>query len=61
MVREAAAQSLGRLGDRGTEATLEAVAQSDPKGKVRKAARMALDQVRTRRGGLAQPGYRSQR
>jgi predicted RNA-binding protein with PIN domain len=50
MVREAAAQSLGRIGDRSVEAALTA-ATSDRKSKVRKAAREALVQIRARRRG----------
>jgi predicted RNA-binding protein with PIN domain len=49
MAREAAAQSLGRIGGRGAESFLETAARSDPKGKVRKAARAALTQIRARR------------
>jgi len=49
MAREAAAQSLARIGDRAAEPALEAAARSDPKSKVRKAARAALTQIRTRR------------
>lgn len=48
MAREAAAQSLGRLGDRRVEAALETAAQSDAKSKVRKAALAALAQIRAR-------------
>jgi predicted RNA-binding protein with PIN domain len=48
MVREAAAQSLGRLGGQKADLALEA-ALRDPKGKVRKAARASLSQVRARR------------
>ena len=54
MVREAAAQSLGRIGDRTVEAALKVAAESDHKGKVRKAAREALEQIRARKGR----GYR---
>ena len=50
MVREAAAQSLGRIGDRTVEATLKVAAESDHKSKVRKAAREALEQIRARKG-----------
>ena len=50
MVREAAAQSLGRIGDRTAEAALNMAAESDHKGKVRKAARDALEQIRARKG-----------
>lgn len=49
MVREAAAQSLGRIGDRTVEAALDAAAHKDVKGKVRKAAQNALAQIRARR------------
>ncbi len=49
MAREAAAQSLGRLGDHRVETALEATAKSDRKSKVRKAALAALEQIRARR------------
>jgi hypothetical protein len=49
MARVAAAQSLGRIGDRSAENALEAAAKADPKSKVRKAARAALEQIRARR------------
>lgn len=48
MAREAAAQSLGRLGDRSVEAALEAASKTDAKSKVRKAALAALAQIRAR-------------
>jgi len=54
MVREAAAQSLARIGDRTVEATLEIAATTDHKGKVRKAAREALEQIRARKGARIQ-------
>lgn len=50
MARQAAAQSLARVGDKRAEAALEAAAKSDAKGKVRKAAHDALAQIRARRG-----------
>jgi hypothetical protein len=46
LAREAAAQSLGRIGDRRGEAALMTAAQSDAKNKVRKAAQAALMQIR---------------
>jgi HEAT repeat protein len=49
MVREAAADSLGRIGGRVAETALEYAAEADGKGKVRKAAREALLQMRARR------------
>ena len=49
MARQAAAQSLGRIGDHSVERALEAVASADAKSKVRKAARDALAQIRARR------------
>ena len=49
MAREAAAQSLGRIGDRGAERALEDAARNDAKNKVRKAAQAALSQIRARR------------
>jgi HEAT repeat protein len=49
LAREAAAQSLGRMGDRSSEEDLETAAANDGKNKVRKAARTALAQVRARR------------
>ena len=49
MAREAAAQSLGRIGDRRAQSALEAAAQSDAKSKVRKAALAALAQIRARK------------
>jgi HEAT repeat protein len=49
MVREAAAQSLGRLGDSSVVGALEAAGRSDRKSKVRKAALAALTQIRARR------------
>ena len=49
MVREAAAAGLGRIGDREAELALEHAAEADAKGKVRKAAREALLQLRARR------------
>jgi uncharacterized protein len=48
MARQAAAQSLGRIGDRSVETALETAAGADTKNKVRKAARDALVQVRAR-------------
>jgi predicted RNA-binding protein with PIN domain len=48
MVREAAAQALGRLGGAAAEAALQA-ALADPKAKVRKAASASLAQVQARR------------
>lgn len=48
MVREAAAQCLARLGGPAAEAALQA-ALSDPKRKVRKAARAGLEQLSARR------------
>jgi HEAT repeat protein len=48
MVREAAAQALGRLGGAAAEDALQA-AQADPKAKVRKAASAGLAQVQARR------------
>ncbi|PKO24069.1 MAG: hypothetical protein CVU38_00750 [Chloroflexi bacterium HGW-Chloroflexi-1] len=48
MARQAAAQSLGRIGDHTVESYLENVARSDSKGKIRKAARAALAQIRAR-------------
>jgi predicted RNA-binding protein with PIN domain len=49
MVREAAADSLGRIGGREAETALERAVEADGKGKVRKAARQALLEVRARR------------
>lgn len=49
MAREAAAQSLGRIGGRRAETALEAAAQSDAKSKVRRAALAALAQIRARK------------
>jgi HEAT repeat protein len=48
MVREAAAQALGRLGGPAAVAALQA-AQTDPKAKVRRAAAASLAQVQARR------------
>jgi hypothetical protein len=48
MVREAAAQALGRLGGAAAVAALQA-AQADPKAKVRRAAAAGLAQVQARR------------
>jgi predicted RNA-binding protein with PIN domain len=48
MVREAAAQALGRLGGAAAEDALQA-ALADPKAKVRKAASASLAQVQARR------------
>ncbi len=48
MAREAAAQSLGRIGDRSVEAALETASKNDAKSKVRKAALAALAQIRAR-------------
>jgi len=48
MAREAAAQSLSRLGDRSVAAALEAASKTDAKSKVRKAALAALAQIKTR-------------
>jgi hypothetical protein len=48
MVREAAAQALGRLGGPAAMQALEA-ALSDPKAKVRKAASASLEQLRAQR------------
>lgn len=48
LAREAAAQSLGRIGDRSVEAALETASKSDAKSKVRKAALAALTQIRAR-------------
>lgn len=48
MVREAAAQALGRLGGADAMKALEA-ALSDPKAKVRKSAGASLDQLRAQR------------
>jgi predicted RNA-binding protein with PIN domain len=48
MVREAAAQALGRLGGASAEYALQA-ALADPKAKVRKAASASLAQVQARR------------
>jgi len=49
MAREAAAQSLGLLGDRSVEAALETASKTDAKSKVRKAAQAALAQVKARK------------
>jgi HEAT repeat protein len=49
MAREAAAQSLGRIGDRRAQSALETAAQSDAKSKVRKAALAALAQIKARK------------
>ncbi len=49
MVRVAAAESLGRIGGREAETALEQAAEADRKGKVRKAAREALLELRARR------------
>ena len=49
MAREAAAQSLGRIGARSAERALEDAARNDAKNKVRKAAQAALNQIRARR------------
>jgi predicted RNA-binding protein with PIN domain len=54
LAREAAAQSLGRIGDRSVEKALEAAAGADVKSKVRKAARDALAQIRARQPGRSQ-------
>lgn len=48
LARQAAAQSLGRIGDRSVEAALEAASRTDAKSKVRKAALAALAQIRAR-------------
>jgi predicted RNA-binding protein with PIN domain len=56
MARQAAAQSLGRIGNRSVESVLEASVDSDPKGKVRKAARDALAQIRARQSGIRRAG-----
>jgi HEAT repeat protein len=48
MVREAAAQALGRLGGAAAEDALQA-ALADPKVKVRKTAAASLAQVQARR------------
>jgi HEAT repeat protein len=48
MARQAAAQSLGRIGNRSVETALETAARADAKNKVRKAARDALAQIRAR-------------
>jgi HEAT repeat protein len=48
LAREAAAQSLGRFGDRRVEAALETAGKTDAKSKVRKAALAALAQIRAR-------------
>jgi predicted RNA-binding protein with PIN domain len=48
MVREAAAQALGRLGGAAAEEALQA-AQLDPKSKVRKSASASLAQLQARR------------
>ena len=48
MAREAAAQSLGRIGDRSVEAALEAASKTDAKSKVRKATLTALAQIKAR-------------
>ena len=48
MVREAAAQALGRLGGAEAMKALEA-ALSDPKAKVRKSASASLEQLRAQR------------
>lgn len=48
LAREAAAQSLGRLGGAQAERALNA-ALSDPKSKVRKAAAASLEQIQARR------------
>jgi predicted RNA-binding protein with PIN domain len=55
LVREAAAQGLGFMGDATVEAALEAAAATDVKGKVRKAARAALVQVRARKAAASRP------
>jgi len=52
LARQAAAQSLGLIGDRSVESALEATAKLDSKSKVRKAARAALEQIRARGGRL---------
>ena len=52
MVREAAAQGLGTIGDRSAIPALEAAAKADAKGKVRKAAHATLAQIRARKGSL---------
>jgi hypothetical protein len=49
MAREAAAQTLGRIGDRSVEAALETASKTDAKSKVRKAALAALAQIRARK------------
>jgi predicted RNA-binding protein with PIN domain len=49
LAREAAAQSLGRIGDRAAEGALEDAVRNDAKRKVRKAAQAALSQIRARR------------
>jgi uncharacterized protein len=48
LARQAAAQSLGRIGNRSVESALETAVESDSKSKVRKAARDALAQIRAR-------------
>ena len=48
LVREAAAQALGRLGGAGAEPALQA-ALNDPKNKVRKTAAASLQQLEARR------------
>ena len=49
MARQAAAQSLGLMGAHGAMADLETAVKTDTKGKVRKAAQIALAQIRSRR------------
>jgi hypothetical protein len=56
LARQAAAQSLGRIGNHSVEGALEIAARADPKGKVRKAAREGLAQVRARPPGLRHTG-----
>ena len=57
MAREAAAQSLGLIGDHRTIAALERVARTDQKSKVRKAALAALEQIRAR-GSAKKPDHK---
>jgi uncharacterized protein len=56
MVREAAAEGLGRTGGQVAEKALSHAADADGKGKVRKAAREALRQVQARRQARRETG-----
>lgn len=57
LARQAAAQSLGRIGDHSVEDALETAVRADPKSKVRRASREAVAQIRARApgGGGAKP------